>query len=139
MFKNRVAAQRVRTDAPCCAQPLPQVERSTKSSRQSPQQVRVILVHAQFRIPQLLNPLARVQHRGVVLPAKRIPDLRKTVASQLLGKRHRHLARTRHGTATPLGQQLHHTNLEITCHGLLDVFDGNKSRLYQQNEFQGLL
>src|ERR1700738_4170470 len=67
------------------------------SSRQGSQQVRVILAHALLRAPPLLDPLARVQHRGVITAAERITDLWEAVTRQLLGQGHRHLAWTCHG------------------------------------------
>src|SRR4051794_18463979 len=72
------------------------------SSRQSSQQVRVVLGHTLFRVAQLLDPLARVYHGRVVTAAKRITDLWKAVTRQLLGKGHGHLARARYGAAAAL-------------------------------------
>src|SRR3569833_71552 len=82
------------------------------SSCQSSQQVRVVLAHARLRVTQFLDPLARVQNSRVVTTAKRITDLWEAVIRQLLGKGHGHLARTRYGAATALGEQVRHAHLE---------------------------
>src|SRR5581483_1828073 len=47
------------------------------SPRQGSQQVRVVLAHADLGAAQLLDALARMQHRGVVAATEGIADLRQ--------------------------------------------------------------
>src|SRR5258706_12277382 len=82
----------------------------TLSSKGS-QQVHVVLADPPFRLSQLFDPPAGMQHRRVISAAESIPDLRQAVIGQLLHQRHRDLARPGDATAATLLQPRRTSNV----------------------------
>src|SRR6202007_2040342 len=63
------------------------------------------------RVAQLGDLAARVQHGRMVAAAKIAADLRQRELGQLLGERHRDLARSRYGARALLRMHVGNTNL----------------------------
>src|ERR1043165_5041626 len=98
---------------------------SSCSSQQDLLQLRVIARELLIRLAQLLGLAAGVEHGGVGAASERLADLRKALLGELLGERHRDLARPGHGTEALLRVHLRDLDLEVVGDRLLHVVDGH--------------
>src|ERR1700750_2744325 len=93
---------------------------SPSSSQQDLLQLRVVAREFLVALAQLRRLAAGVQDGGVVAAAEGPADLRQALLRELLGERHRDLARAGHGAEALLRVHLRDLDLEVVGHGLLD-------------------
>src|SRR5690606_7100737 len=94
-----------------------------RSGRQGTQQVIIVFREILRGLAEVLHLLAGMQHRGMVAATEGIPNLRRAVIGQFLGRHHGHPRRPGDRAVAALGNHIARLGLVVVRHGALDIVD----------------